>query len=193
MDIKFRFGGAGLIGTARDYTAFLQHLLACYQGREAGVLRPATARLLFEDAFPAGGSCRKDLGRMMRDMGSSPPGWQTGAEVTHSLAMCVNTADSPHGRRAGSATWGGAARTQQWIDPKSGIVVSTTSEGRADSRRSSARSSSSWTCGRLGARWTRSSTRCMARWRSAPSCSCVFVCVWNVPGLCTTVSAPALD
>ncbi|CAK9783062.1 beta-lactamase/transpeptidase-like protein [Cutaneotrichosporon oleaginosum] len=125
MDMKFRFGGAGLFGTARDYTAFLQHLLACYQGRE-GMLRPETTRLLFEDAFPQGGegdTCRKGLGRLMRDMGVSQPGWHTGAELTHSLAMCVNTADSPHGRRAGSATWGGVARTQQWIDPSTGIVA----------------------------------------------------------------------
>lgn len=175
MDIKFRFGGAGLIGTARDYTAFLQHLLACYQGRQEGVLRPDTARLLFEDAFPTGGNtCRKDLGRMMSDMGFSPPGWHTGAEVTHSLAMCVNTADSPHGRLAGSAAWGGAARTQQWIDPKTGIVVRSR-RGRADSRRFSAHSFSSWTGGRSGARSTRSSARCMARSRWARSCSCLYV------------------
>ncbi|BEJ11593.1 hypothetical protein CspHIS471_0200530 [Cutaneotrichosporon sp. HIS471] len=122
MDIKFRFGGAGLIGTARDYTAFLQHLLACYQGRE-GVVRPETAALLFEDALPKGGTCRKDLGRTLHEMGFSPPGWRTGEEVSHTLAMCVNTADSPNGRRAGSVTWGGAARTQQWIDPSTGIVA----------------------------------------------------------------------
>lgn len=141
IDIKMRFGGAGLMGTAKDYVSFLQHLLACYQGRK-GVLTPRGAMMLFEDAMPprgSGNTCHEDLGRMLRDMGGNVPGWQSGEDVTHSLAMCVCTKDSPHGRRAGSAWckspakdggWreltagGGAARTKQWIDPKTGIIVS---------------------------------------------------------------------
>lgn len=148
IDIKFRSGGAGLVGTLKDYLSFLQELLACYQGKE-GVLSPKGGKMLFDDAFPERGvnnTAHKKLGRMLKDMGQVIPGWTSGEDVTHSLAMCVNTKDSPNGRRAGSAmcesnlgmgsregmltAGGGAARTQQWIDPKTGIIVSHRWQGK---------------------------------------------------------------
>lgn len=105
-DVKVRFGGGGLIGTAKDYIAFLQHLLGCYQGREGGVLSPQMAKKLFEDAFPErgeGNTCHEDLAAMMRESANPAHPMPTGAVVGHSLGMALTLKDSPHGRRGGSA------------------------------------------------------------------------------------------
>jgi hypothetical protein len=40
------------------------------------------------------------------------------------VAMSLNLIELESGRKAGSGTWGGAAKTQFWMDPTSGLVVS---------------------------------------------------------------------
>lgn len=123
--IGLHAGGAGLLGTLREYLKLLQHILKCET--EAGVISPETFKLLFTSALPprsAPTTIYENLGMMQAMLGDTTPEYISGDGVSHSLGLCINENDSPHGRRAGSGCWSGAAKTHFWIDPKTGIAVS---------------------------------------------------------------------
>lgn len=44
--------------------------------------------------------------------------------VDHSVGFLLNKEDFVGRRKGGSGSWSGAAKTQFWIDPKSGLAVS---------------------------------------------------------------------
>lgn len=90
---SFPFGGAGLVGSARDYDRFLAMLLA--EGTLAGerILSPATARLAMSNLLPEGASTQNSF--------VAGNGFGAGGRVS--------LPGSPGG--AGLFGWGGAAGT----------------------------------------------------------------------------------
>lgn len=133
-DIGLHAGGAGLLGTLKDYLTLLRHVLQC-KDRD-GVIKKSTFPLLFQSAFPPREengkthTCYTDLGQILGFLGVDEDQYTSGEHASHSLALCVLEADSKYGRKAGSANWGGIAKTQFWIDPTTGIAVSFVLEPR---------------------------------------------------------------
>lgn len=119
-------GGAGIVGTAKDYVGFLQGVLRSREGR--GIISPAGYAELFKSSLPApttpeGEQMRNDLRMMCTFLGFVHDSMLEDGGIDHSVGLVINTFDSAWGRKAGSGTWGGAARTDYWIDPTSGIIV----------------------------------------------------------------------
>ncbi|TXT10789.1 hypothetical protein VHUM_02294 [Vanrija humicola] len=117
--IKVFSGGAGLLGTAKDYLRFLQGLLASQA--PGGIISPASIRLLFTNTLPADRSARHyaDMEAFMGSWGT----YDFSADIGFSVGLAVNGKDAKSGRKAGSGAWGGMAKTDFWIDPASGIAV----------------------------------------------------------------------
>ncbi|WOO82477.1 Acyltransferase LovD [Vanrija pseudolonga] len=116
--IKLDSGGAGLLGTAKDYLRFLQGVLASQS--PGGIISPASFALLFTNTLPADRSARHyaDMQAFMGEWGT----YDFTADLGFSVALAVNAKDAKSGRRAGSGAWGGMAKTDFWIDPASGIA-----------------------------------------------------------------------
>jgi CubicO group peptidase (beta-lactamase class C family) len=120
-------GGGGLFGTSRDYLRFLQGVLASTKGDGKGLLSQQSYDLLFANALPPRGpnnTCYADLARMAKGQTYHDPSQVEAEELEHSIGLCLNPKDSVHGRKGGSGCWDGAAKTQYWLDPKTGIAVS---------------------------------------------------------------------
>lgn len=124
-DIGLHLGGAGLLGTAKAYMAVSSEILAAKDGKSK-VISKQVYDGLFTNAFPPRGetTAYEDLGKMLIFEGVTEEQFTSGEAVGHSLGLCLWTADSVDGQKAGSGFWGGAARTRFWIDPKSDIAVS---------------------------------------------------------------------
>ncbi|TXT10890.1 hypothetical protein VHUM_01641 [Vanrija humicola] len=165
-------GGAGLVGTARDYLLFLQAILAAKDGGSA-VLSKAGYAELFADSLSDG--VRAQLNARPDKALKQAPG--AGPALGWSVGLELNLADGEFGRKKGSGYWGGAAKTSFWLDPASGIAVggacSLCVRGQADAprrrpcsrRRSSARRSLTWATRRSR---TSLSGPCMTGWSSKP-------------------------
>jgi CubicO group peptidase (beta-lactamase class C family) len=138
-EIIVQSGGGGLYGTMKEYLVFLQNVLRC---RDApGIISPATFRELFSDSLPpADGShnCQKTLGSFLRMRGYPEKQYTSGAKIGYSPGLCLNLAASENGRKAGSAFWFGAARSEYWMDPATGVIVSRVAAGHSGPLGSSA-------------------------------------------------------
>ncbi|BEJ17801.1 hypothetical protein CspHIS471_0700690 [Cutaneotrichosporon sp. HIS471] len=122
-DIKQQAGGGGLLGTAREYITFLQAVLRCKE--EDGLVSRAGFRELFTDSLPrdqAERDCHKALGAFLKFRGYPEEQYTSGGAVGYSPGLCLNLANSVNGRKAGSGFWFGAARSEYWIDPASGLI-----------------------------------------------------------------------
>ncbi|BEI82851.1 hypothetical protein CcaverHIS002_0307190 [Cutaneotrichosporon cavernicola] len=126
-DIGLHMGGAGLVGSPRDYMTVLRNVLQCKD--KDGLIKQSTFPMLFENALPPreeegkSHNCYAHLGGTLTILGETEPQFASGDKAFHSLALCVYDADSEYGRKKGSAFWGGIAKTKFWIDPASGIVA----------------------------------------------------------------------
>jgi methyl acetate hydrolase len=122
-------GGGGLFGTARDYLTFLRHVLAsASEGSKAGLIKPETFKLLFTDSLPDDPVIRADLASMAEKQCIHDPAILTngtGDYIAHGPALFLNKKESKWGRKPMSGFWDGAAKTMFWLDPTSGIAVST--------------------------------------------------------------------
>lgn len=130
-DINVQAGGGGLIGTAKEFLVFLQHVLQCRE-TTGGIITPQSFKELFTDSLPppdASHSCQKSLGAFLKMRGYREKQYTSGDKVGYSTGLCLNLGASENGRKAGSGFWFGAARTEYWIDPASGIVVSAEGAG----------------------------------------------------------------
>ncbi len=144
-DVKEFSGGAGLFGTPRDYLRFLQAVLACSPEHDREpthrLISKETYALLFKPTLPIPADLRPAV-----DPSDKPavPGAQedptvsslvaffrhvkdpqpppTPATSNHSIALGLTMRDSEHGRRAGSASWSGIAKTEFFIDPTTGLA-----------------------------------------------------------------------
>lgn len=122
-DITFLSGGGGTLGTLKDYMTMLQHILAC-KDKDGGILSSASYRLLMAPALPRESEgVHKDLGFFMQMLGETAPEVTSGEAVNHSLGLCLVETDLEGRRKAGSGFWGGAAKTNFWMDPTAGIAA----------------------------------------------------------------------
>jgi CubicO group peptidase (beta-lactamase class C family) len=115
----FTGGGGELCGTARDYGRFLRMLL------NGGALDGV--RVLRADTVAGMG--RNQIGdlavtrlvsaapKLARDVDLFP-----GMALKWGLGFLLTPAAGPHGRSAGSLTWGGLANCYYWIDPGRGVA-----------------------------------------------------------------------
>lgn len=119
-----RKGGDGLWSTLSDYLLVCGGVLAA--SFPGGIVSPASQKQLFADALPrvmspeALGAAHRDLAGFLSFVGAmdSPQP----EDVGHSIASLVTRRDAEGKRRAGSAAWIGAARTEFAIDPTAGIA-----------------------------------------------------------------------
>jgi CubicO group peptidase (beta-lactamase class C family) len=123
-DIVQQAGGGGLLGTAREYLTFLQAVLRCKDAD--GLISRAGFRELFTDSLPPDGEgdCHAALGAFLKFRGYPEEQYTSGRAVGYSPGLCLNLGNSVNGRKAGSGFWFGAARSEYWIDPASGLIVS---------------------------------------------------------------------
>lgn len=116
-------GGAGLYGTALDYLRVLQCIMRCKQ--PGGIISPESYKLLFTDQLPEGpeGTFKGQY----EFAGMIPhihPDLIKNGKLSHSLGGFLSTADSPNGRKAYTDWWEGIYKTFYWMDPTTGVCVS---------------------------------------------------------------------
>lgn len=133
-------GGGGIYSRVADWILVLQHILAHYlslSGDKAKrpsqpLLKDETVKSLFQSTLPESAVesfCEfysmylglPDSDEQKRKLESGDAGWTTAQGL---YAPKDGRRRSGWGRRAGSIGWGGAAGTEYWIDPASGIAVS---------------------------------------------------------------------
>jgi methyl acetate hydrolase len=135
-------GGGGLMGTLHDYLVLLQNVMKCSPNNPDPPKQPLLSKesfnLLFEPTLPIKQKFARDPKVGLADVpDTSREGHvafmhyetyvhpsPTTETRNHSVAMSLNLIELESGRKAGSGTWGGAAKTQFWMDPTSGLVVS---------------------------------------------------------------------
>ncbi|WOO82583.1 Acyltransferase LovD [Vanrija pseudolonga] len=116
-------GGDGLYGTAKDYVRFLQGVLA--SAKPGGLVSPESYKWLFTNVLPEreGTTVYEGLTGFLSLLPVDKTLLaDTGKALGYSLSLQLNTVESAYGRKAGSASWGGAAKTMYWIDPVTGVI-----------------------------------------------------------------------
>ncbi|TXT10573.1 hypothetical protein VHUM_02078 [Vanrija humicola] len=117
-------GGDGLYGNAKDYLRFLQAVLASQ--KPGGIISPESYKWLFEDALPERGgdnTAHQVLHQFLHILPVDHTLLADGGKALgFSLSLQLNSVDSALGRKAGSASWGGAAKTLYWLDPVTNLV-----------------------------------------------------------------------
>ena len=116
---KIEMGGSGLVGTVKDYFAFAQMLAnrGEYKGRR--LLGSKTVEFMMSNHltpnFPA-----DPLSSLMSLAPGSNRYWGVGFGLTGSVV--TNSAITGLPVSKGTFSWGGAASTEFWVDPKEQIV-----------------------------------------------------------------------
>jgi len=110
--VTFFSGGGGLVSTAGDYFKFSQMLLNGGEANRVRLLSPKTIELMTRNHLPTGVS--------------SGFGERPGVAGTFGFGLGFGVATSAplttHGS-AGTYTWGGAAGTIFWVDPKENLTA----------------------------------------------------------------------
>ena len=118
VDGGFHSGGGGLMSTQRDYARFAQMMLdgGVHEGER--ILEEDTVRAMMTDQMEPGFTSPLDwIG------GTSGAGFGYGGAVQNTVTPAQQTAS---GRYPGQWGWGGAARTNMFIDPRNdafGIIM----------------------------------------------------------------------
>ena len=102
----FEGGGAGLVSTARDYLRFSQALLNGGELDGVRILSPKTIELM-----------------TINHLSDLPMGWgRKGAGFGLGFGLVLNPGEFGEVGSAGEYSWGGAAGTRFWIDPRENLV-----------------------------------------------------------------------
>jgi len=113
----FVSGGGGLVSTARDYMRFCQMLLNGGELEGARLVSPKTLELMSANHLPGG----QDIATMSRSMFSEAAyaglGFGLGFSTTIDPAATLIPASK------GDLSWGGAASTFFWVDPREELAV----------------------------------------------------------------------
>ncbi len=111
---KYESGGGGLVSTTDDWLKFARMLLNEGEYEGTRILEPETVRLMMQD-----------------HVGSDTPyllpwlGGETGAGFGYGGSVQMTTTpeqEAERGRYPGQFGWGGAARTNFWIDPENDAI-----------------------------------------------------------------------
>lgn len=122
-------GGGGLYGTQKDYLAVLRGILRCDPRYRSPHSKSLLSERSYAELFKSSVSTATghDGCQRITDMVSKPKYFEpqvTAETVNHSIACLINLADFTGRRKAQSGCWSGAAKTQWWLDPHTGIAVS---------------------------------------------------------------------
>ena len=101
---EYLSGGGGLISTAEDYLKFSQMML---NGGELNGVRLLS---------------RKTVELMTRDHLGEIPGFRSGMGFGLGFSVCLDPAQRSAVDSEGTYSWGGAAHTRFWIDPKEEFI-----------------------------------------------------------------------
>ncbi|WRT69885.1 uncharacterized protein IL334_006876 [Kwoniella shivajii] len=121
-------GGAGLFGTQKDYLTLLRHLLQCDPDSPYHSSNPLISAESWKELFTPSISTGEGYDGVERivEMVTKPAyihPLPTALTVNYSVGFLLTSEDLTGGRKAGSGCWSGAAKTQFWIDPKTGIAA----------------------------------------------------------------------
>jgi CubicO group peptidase (beta-lactamase class C family) len=111
---EFFMGGGGAFSTPQDYITFLQMLLHGGSLNGAGILRPETVAAMMVNQIG-------DLN--VQEMRSAQPAFSNSfdqfPDAPHKwgYSFDINQRPGPHGRSAGSISWGGLLNCYFWLDP----------------------------------------------------------------------------
>ncbi|WWD16008.1 hypothetical protein CI109_100433 [Kwoniella shandongensis] len=124
----FLAGGAGLYGTQRNYLTFLRHVLRCDPKSPHHASSPLISaeswEELFKPSIPRGegyDGVERILDQVEKPDYIHPK--PTEDSVNYSVGFLLTLEDFTKGRKAGSGCWSGMAKTQFWIDPKTGLAA----------------------------------------------------------------------
>ena len=113
MDGKFESGGGGLTSTTDDWLKFARMLLNEGEYEGTRILEPETVRLMMTDHLGETPSLLPWIG------GDTGAGFGYGGSI-QLTSTPVQEASS--GRYPGQFGWGGAARTNFWVDPENAAI-----------------------------------------------------------------------
>ena len=127
-------GGGGLFGTQKEYLKFLQAVLRCdpaYSGPdEFRLISHARYQELFTPCIPPNQTeGLSNLSELLTKFG-----YHDSEHLNHSVGFALQMEATPGGKAKGSGRWLGAAKTDYWIDPATGIAVSDVLRARARTR-----------------------------------------------------------
>jgi CubicO group peptidase (beta-lactamase class C family) len=110
-------GGGGLVSTASDYLKFCRMLIngGTFEGTQ--ILSPKTIQLMTTNHLPDG----KDLPALSRSLFSEATYNGIGFGLGFSVTM--DPAKTMIPGTVGEYSWGGAATTSFWIDPKEELIA----------------------------------------------------------------------
>ncbi len=110
-------GGGGMVSTAADYLRFCRMLLGGGTLDGVQILSPKTIELMTRNHLPGG----KDLPEMSRSLFSEVT--YNGVGFGLGFAITLDIARTMIPGSAGDFSWGGAASTYFWIDPREELIV----------------------------------------------------------------------
>ena len=110
-------GGGGLVSTAHDYLRFCRMLLNSGTLDGAQILSPKTIQLMTLNHLPDG----KDLPALSRSLFSEVT--YNGVGFGLGFAITLDNTQTMLPGSVGDYSWGGAASTYFWIDPKEDLIT----------------------------------------------------------------------
>jgi CubicO group peptidase (beta-lactamase class C family) len=110
-------GGGGLVSTAPDYLRLCRMLLNGGEYDGVRVLRPETIAAMTTNQLPGGADLPSISRAMFTDPGYRAVGFGFG------LAVTIDSARATVAASTGDFSWGGAASTYFWIDPREDLIV----------------------------------------------------------------------
>lgn len=113
MDGKFESGGGGLTSTTDDWLKFARMLLNEGEYEGTRILEPETVRLMMSDHLGDTPALLPWIG------GDTGAGFGYGGSVQ---LISTPAQEATSGRYPGQFGWGGAARTNFWVDPKNDAI-----------------------------------------------------------------------
>lgn len=122
-DVGVVLGGGALYGSQKEYLAFLRGILRSdprYKGEGAALLSAQSYKELFTPSLSPEHPGTATLVTMVN--GWIPFDLATEQTLSHSVGFALSLADKPGRRKAGSGFWGGACKTNYWIDPATGLA-----------------------------------------------------------------------
>lgn len=122
-DVGVVLGGGALYGSQKEYLAFLRGILRSdprYQGSGHALLSTKSYAELFTPSVAPDHPGMPTLVGMVNGWIPFEPA--TEHTLSHSVGFALSLADKPGRRRAGSGFWGGACKTNYWIDPATGLA-----------------------------------------------------------------------
>jgi len=113
---SFISGGGGLVSTAKDYLAFCSMLLAGGAANGTRFLSPKTIQLMTVNHLPGAKTLAEMSTSMFSEVSYAGVGFGLGFSVTIDNAATMLPGSN------GDYSWGGAASTAFWIDPKEELI-----------------------------------------------------------------------